>query len=305
MSKKPRFTSHSIHLSVSPERGLKKRDVNIHLVTPGAEEFADQPIEAAYGLGLGNGRGAAQRALGHVMMGKSPHNVALMGAFPYWRMSSAAGLTELAIEGWSAAFDFLSQRNASLPKQQGAGGELARPIHAGAESQSVFSLVRTLDENPELFEGGKVGLVHPHAVLHRTKLGVVTGLGASLFQRDQLVDLRGYPVGGAAAAIVLDDIFCNGLRGMNFATDSANNVGEPLQRLVALRGADNVRVLGGERDRLYPAIPLQKRLGELGIGEIFQLMPGASHSSHATVAGGRQLEQAFDWMFASAQPETA
>lgn len=300
MSQQNKNKLHTVNLSIAPERGLRKRDIALPFFVSGAE--VNEPTVAAYGLGLGNGRRAALRVAGNLMTSQEngkirpPGNVAVIPGFPYWKMSSVAALRGLAIEGWTAIFERLTAMNADagVPRQT---------IHAGAESQAVPPLFWTCDENPKVY--GKLAAVHPHGVLELTKGRVAGRLLLSALQPDQALDLQAYPVGSGALFRVLDDVFLNRCRGLNFATATSSNIGEALVRVVKDRGPENVRVFGGEHDLLYPAIPLTERLGDLGVGEVFELMPNATHTPHTARAGMPQMEQALNWMFGPFEPHAA
>jgi hypothetical protein len=266
MSQSHAFESFPVVVPIAPERGLLKKDVPIDITMVRPVDAEATPAYIVAFLGLGNEKAASDRAAKQ-LAAHGIGNIAVVSAFPYWKMSpDAAALKRLAAEGSHAVMREMHEMHGSTPV----------PIHAVAESQQGPSLLWGMLEAPELYTG-RTALLRTLAL--QGEMGGLSFLGRSLytgFQADQVRNPGFLRVAGLKFALGAD-------------------IRDDLRQVVDLVGPDRFVVASAEKDVLFPGEKQHAALKSVGLESIHRVVTG-SHTPPAVAPGAEQFVPLAHWM---------
>jgi hypothetical protein len=283
MSQSHAFESFPVVVPIAPERGLLKKDVPIDITMVRPVDAEATPAYIVAFLGLGNEKAASDRAAKQ-LAAHGIGNIAVVSAFPYWKMSpDAAALKRLAAEGSHAVMREMHEMHGSTPV----------PIHAVAESQQGPSLLWGMLEAPELYTG-RTALLRTLAL--QGEMGGLSFLGRSLytgFQADQVRNPGFLRVAGRGFWRVACDAAVDRGAGLKFALGA--DIRDDLRQVVDLVGPDRFVVASAEKDVLFPGEKQHAALKSVGLESIHRVVTG-SHTPPAVAPGAEQFVPLAHWM---------
>ena len=228
-------------------------------------------------LGIGNENRCIDRLAG-LLADQGISDVAIVAPLPYERVeSSQRNLQDFALIGAITVGRYLKQAYPNMTR-----------LHAVAESQAVPSLVHAALADPKLFDG-RIELLHPLGIVPRSTWFFASRMMIGNLQREQL-DWRVWPVFRWASWRTLEDLMDGGERLRN---GLSIDIRQELQELAEAKGGD-LRVMGAERDLIFPPDDLRRGLADIGLERLLAIEPG-SHSSPCIKAGSRHVARAVAW----------
>lgn len=265
------LTNVQKHNIVLPFRtGASKRQLTVHALTLGRPD-------TVFFAGFGNEAPALRHTI-QLLEAKGITDIGVVCAMPYWEaLESIDSMIELGVGGDIAVMQYM---------QELTGRD---SIHVIAESQAAAALVHAATARPDLF-AGRSALLRPLGLIQIRKRQFVGRMTRGALQRDQLFDWRVLTVGQRAAWRTLQTFT---RKGVPLTVALAWDIREHLGRLHQTAGK-RLRIFATARDLLYPPAAMQTALKNLQNPPVLEVIAG-SHSSPATHAGVRQIEQVLEW----------